>query len=352
MKRWNVGIVGYGWVTTAHLTAFEQLAGVTVTAIASSHAPEPTELVRRHGRPIEVVGTMDELLARADVDVVDICSRSNLHAGQAIAAARAGKHLIIEKPIALNLAELRALAEAVRAAGVRTCVCFEVRFGPQFTATRSLIDQGLLGTLHYGEVDYYHDIGPQFTQYEWNRLREGGGSSLLTAGCHAVDGLMFFMGDQVTEVVSYSGRSAHPDFARYEYPTTSVTLLRFAGGGVGKVASVVDALQPYYLRVHLMGSAGTVMDGKLWTTRIAGLDRDTWTDLGVELESSADVAAHPYLGQFRAFFDALGEDREMPLTSLWDALPTFEVVFAADSSAVLGRPVQLSEMATEPSTQG
>jgi predicted dehydrogenase len=343
-RTWNVGIVGYSWVAGAHIAALQRIPGVRVVAVCSLRQLDPTELARRHGNPIEVVHDLDALLARDDIHVVDICSRSNLHASQAIAAARAGKQLIVEKPIALSLGDLRSLVAAVREAGVRTCVCFEVRYGPQFTATKSLIDRGMLGELHYGEVDYFHDIGPKFAQYEWNRLRDGGGSSLLSAGCHAVDGLLLFMGDQPIEVVSLAGRSSHPHFTRYEYATTSVTLVRFACGGIGKVASVIDALQPYYLRVHLVGSHGTVLDGKVWTTRVAGLDPDRWTELGVKLESSSDVVEHPYLAQFAAFFEALAADREMPLTSLADAVPTFEVVFAADRSAELGRPVRMDEV--------
>lgn len=343
-RTWNVAMVGYGWVTGAHITALQLIPGVRVSAVCSARQLDARELEERHGAPIEIVHDFDELLRRPDIDVIDICSRSNLHAGQAIAAAHAGKHLIVEKPIALTLSELRALVDAVRTAGIRTCVCFEVRFSPQFTATRSLIERGLLGKLHYAEVDYYDAVGPAFAQYEWNRLRIGGGSSLLSAGCHAVDGLLMFMGDEVTEVVSYTTRSSHPEFARYEYPTTSVTLLRFAGGAVGKVASVLDAQQPYYLRVHLIGSEGTVLDGKVWSRQITGLQPDQWTELGVKLESSADVVEHPYLPQFSAFFNALNEDREMELTSLADAVPTFEVIFAADRSADESRPVLMSEV--------
>jgi UDP-N-acetyl-2-amino-2-deoxyglucuronate dehydrogenase len=343
-RSWNVGVVGYGWASGAHITALNLVPGVRVTAVCSSRALDPAELADRHGGQIEVTHELDDMLRRADIEVIDIGSRSNLHAGQAIAAARAGKHIIVEKPVALNLADVRTLEAAVREAGVRTCVCFEVRYSPQFSATRELIDGGLLGELHYAEVDYYDTVGPAFAQYEWNRLREGGGSSLLSAGCHAVDGLLFFMNDQVTEVVSYATQSTHPDFARYEYPTTSATLLRFARGGLGKVASVIDALQPYYLRVHLIGSQGSVLDGKVWSTKIPGLATDEWTVLGAKLESSADVAEHPYLAQFEAFFAALNEDREMALTSLADAVPTFEVVFAADRSAELGRPVQIEEV--------
>jgi predicted dehydrogenase len=343
-RAWNVGIVGYGWVTGAHITALQLVPGVRVAAVCSARNLDPAELQARHGTTIEVVNDFDAFVARDDIDVIDICSRSDLHAAQATSAARAGKHVIIEKPVALSIVELRTLEAAVRESGVRTCVCFEVRHSPQFSATQSLIENGLLGELHYAEMDYYDAVGPAFRQYEWNRLKVGGGSSLLSAGCHSVDGLLMFMGNDVREVTSYTARSSHPEFARYEYPTTSVSIMRFANGAVGKVASVLDAHQPYYLRVHLIGSEGSVLDGKVWSRRIAGLDPQRWTSLGVKLESSADVVEHPYLAQFEAFFAALNEDREMALTSLTDAIPTFEVIFAADRSAEEGRTVWLDEI--------
>ncbi|MDX6540545.1 MAG: hypothetical protein QOI71_2155 [Gaiellales bacterium] len=343
MKRWRIGMVGYGWAAGAHLGALDLIDRFEVGAIFTSRDIDAEELERRYGRPVDIVRSLDELLARPDIDVIDICSRSNLHADQAIAAARAGKHLIIEKPISLDLEGLRAVEAAVAHAGVRTCVCLQVRFSPQFTMTRSLLDGGLVGPLHYAEVDYFHNIGPEVSQYEWNLKSDGGGSSLLTAGCHALDGLLMFMDDEVAEVTSYATSSPHPNFARYEYPTSSVTILRFAGGALGKVASIVDSHQPYYLRVHLVGSEGTVLDGKLWSKQVAGLDPDRWTEMGVQLES-LNVVDEPYLLQFREFADALDGDREMSLTSLADAGRTFEVVFAADRSATLGRPVLMKEI--------
>jgi predicted dehydrogenase len=342
---WRVGLVGYGWAAGAHLAALDAIEDAEVVAICTSRADVNADsLSRELGRSIEVVRDVQTLLARPDVDVVDICSRSDLHAAQAIAAAQAGKHLILEKPVALDLAELRELTTSVAATGVRACVCFNIRFSPQFAATSSLLAGDLVGPLHYGEVDYFHEVGPSIRQYEWNRLRVGGGSSLLSVGCHAVDALLAFMGSRVDEVTSYATGSDHPVFARYEYATSSVTILRFANGAVGKVASVMDAHQPYEFRIHLVGRDGVILDGKLWSSRIDGLDPDRWTELGVRLESSADVANHSYERQFRAFFDALAADRDMPETSLAESARTFEVVFAADRSAALGRPVRLDEI--------
>jgi len=346
MKGWRVGLVGSGWAAGAHFGALQQNDRVDVAAVCTARDPGPEEFLGRDGRQVEIVRDLGALLERPDIDVIDLCSRSGLHAEQAIAVARAGKHLIIEKPVALDLAGLRAVQAAVREAGVRTCVCLQVRFSQQFTMTKSIIDRGeLLGPLHYGEADYYHHIGPEVGQYEWNLRQDGGGSSLLTAGCHALDGLLMFMGTDVTEVTGYATGSPHPNFSRYEYPTTSVTLLRFASGAIGKCASVVDSHQPYHLRMYLVGRDGTLHDGDLFTDTIAGLDPDRWTHLGVKLESDIAAIDDPYVAQFGEFLAALDEDREMRLTSLADAAKTFEVVFAADRSAAEGRTVQLSELA-------
>lgn len=345
MTGYRVGLVGSGWAAGAHLAALHEVDGVEVVAVATTREVAPGEFAGRDGAPLEVVASIDALLARDDIDVIDLCSKSNLHAEQAVAAARAGKHLIIEKPVSLDVAGLRAVQAAVAEAGVRTCVCFQVRHSQQFTMTRSLLEGDLVGPLHYGEVDYLHNIGPEVSQYEWNLKKEGGGSSLLTAGCHALDGLLMFMGTDVVDVTSFAAAgSDHEKFRRYEYATSTVTVLRYANGAIGKVASVVDSHQPYYLRVHLVGRDGTLFDGRIWSDRIAGLDPNRWSDLGVKLESSADDVDDPYPTQFREFFAAIAEGREMRLTSLADAARTHEVIFAADRSAELGRTVALAEL--------
>ncbi|MES2693020.1 MAG: Gfo/Idh/MocA family oxidoreductase, partial [Verrucomicrobiota bacterium] len=99
---------------------------------------------------------------------VSICSYPSQHAAHVVAAAKAGKHIILEKPLTLSLADARKIEAAVAKAKVKTCVCFECRFSSQFQVTKSVIDAGLLGSIHYGEVDYYHGIGPWYGQFRWN----------------------------------------------------------------------------------------------------------------------------------------------------------------------------------------
>jgi predicted dehydrogenase len=223
-------------------------------------------------------------------------------------------------------------------------VCFEVRYSAQFTLAKSVVDEGLLGDLHYGEVDYYHGIGPWYGQFEWNVKKDFGGSSLLTAGCHALDALLMLMNAPVEEVTSYSTMSSNKVFKPYEYPTTSVTILKFKGGKAGKVASVTDCLQPYYFHTHLVGSEGSLLDTKIYSAKLKGMVKSQWSNLATHPVDSGDVKDHPYQPQFQAFIEATRIGRKMPLTDLDTALESHRVVYAADLSAAEGRPIKLSEM--------
>ncbi len=340
---YKVGIIGYGWAATAHADAINATNQGTVTAVYSSRPLDDAEVSARHGSQIKTYTDLDEMLA-SDIDVVSITSYPAQHRAQAEAAAKAGKHIILEKPMAIQWEDCVAIRDAVAAAGVKACVCFELRFVSQFLTTSKLLASGLIGDIHYAEVDYYHGIGPWYGQYRWNTTRENGGSSLLSAGCHALDAMMLCMGSQVEEVTAYETQSRNEIFQRYEYATTTVALLKFANGAVGKVASVIDCVQPYYFHTHLVGSEGSLLDNKLYSTKLSLRDKK-WTELPMALADSGDVADHPYKDQFQSFFDALDRGEDMERTSLAEAFESFRVLFACDRSAREGRPVKLSEIA-------
>jgi UDP-N-acetyl-2-amino-2-deoxyglucuronate dehydrogenase len=340
MKKYNVGIVGFGWVATAHLPAIQATRQAQVGAVYSSRPQNADALSAKYGTPLTVYSRYEDLLSDPSIDVVSICSFPKDHADQAVQAAKAGKHIILEKPMALSWEDCLRIEKAVREAGVQVCVCFECRYSNQFLSTRAVLDQGLLGTLHYAEVDYYHGIGPWYGQYRWNTRKNQGGSALLTAGCHALDALLLFMQGEVESVTSLSTQSKSPVFSPYEYHTTSVSLVRFRDGRIGKCAAVVDCLQPYYFHTHLVGSEGSLLDNKIHSSKLLS-DKAHWSQLSMKLLDSGDVSDHPYTAQFQAFFDALDEQSEMPLTGLTEALRTHRVLFAADASASSGKPVQL-----------
>jgi predicted dehydrogenase len=282
MKHYNVGIIGYGWAATAHIAAINATTQGRVTAVYSSRPLDSAELSAKHGGTIKAYQSLDAMLADPDLHVVDITSYPSQHRDQAVAAANAKKHVILEKPMANTPEEVREILAAAEANGVKGCICFECRYSNQFQVTKALIDEGLLGSLHYGEVDYYHGIGPWYGQYRWNIGKKEGGSALLTAGC----------------------------------------------------------LQPYYFHTHLVGSEGSLLDDKFHSAKLKA-DKAHWSKVSMKMLDSGDVSDHPYQAQFQAFFDALDAGRDMPLTSFKDAAKTFAVIFAADKSAAQGgQPVR------------
>ena len=344
MKKYKVGIVGYGWAATAHIPAINASPLAQVTTICSSRALDAKALSGQHGCELRTCTSYDAMLRDPAVDVVSICSYHAQHAEQVIAAAEAVKHIICEKPLALSLKDVRAIERAVSKTGVKFCICFELRFSSQFRAIKSLIEQGLLGKLHYAEVDYYHGIGPWYREFLWCTTIKDCGSSLLEAGCHAMDALLLCLGSDVEEVTSYGSKSESPTYAPYEYPPTTVSILKFTDGKVGKCASVIDCWQPYYFHTHLVGSEGSVLDNKFHSNRFDGVSGHHWSQLSCKPVDSGDVADHPYQTQFDAFFQALDRGQDMPLTGLKEAVATHEVIFAAELALKRGRPVRLAEI--------
>ena len=113
---------------------------------------------------------------------------------------------------------------------------------------------------------------------------------------------------------------------------------------MAKVTSCVDCLQPYYFHIHLVGSDGSLLDNRIYSDKLKGMNKDKWSTLETSLIDSGDVSDHPYEPQFQAFVDSLKQGQAMPLTDFDTAFETHRVVFAADLSAEEGRTVKLSEL--------
>ena len=233
------------------------------------------------------------------------------------------------------------MKEAIKRNGTKTSVCFEVRFVSSVAATKSILEKGLIGDIYYAESDYYHGIGPWYANQRWEVKKEFGGSSLLRAGCHALDLLLYFVQDEVEEVFSYGNTNPNRIFAPYDYVLNTVTLLKFKNKNViGKVSSVTDCRQPYVFNVNLVGSEGTVKNDQFHTKLINGLKG--WSKLDVSLMDSGDVNDHPYLNQFDHFAECIDKGID-PHNNFESAYESHRVIFAADKSVESGRPVSLEE---------
>lgn len=337
MKTLGVGVVGTGWVSGEHIKAFTRNPHTEVRGIVSRNRDRARAKADEHGLGAAAYDDLRRLLDDPGIDIVSICTPHHLHAQQGILSVQAGKHLLMEKPIALDLESLHALDAAVRQAGVRSAVCFVLRWNPLFDLIKAWLGQRAIGNLYYAEVDYMHGIGPWYKQYEWNIKKEIGGSSLLTAGCHAVDGLRWFLQKEAVEVSAYANFSPENPL-KYEYEPNSVTLIKFADGAIGKVASLVEVVMPYVFNIELFGDRGTIRNNQIYTRQWPG--QTSWATVPTVLPDSGDVTHHPFQGLVDHLVDCLLNSRESHC-NVADAVKTHEICLATGISAHEGRPVKL-----------
>jgi predicted dehydrogenase len=338
MEKFGVGIIGTGWVSSEHIKAFQQNPQTEVVAICSrEHARAETKARELGLADCRAYTRLDEMLRDERVKIVSICTPHHLHAEQAIECAEAGKHLLIEKPIAITLESLRQLQTAVEQARVKTVVSFVLRWNPLFENIKAMLSDGLLGNLFYAEVDYLHGIGPWYKQYEWNIKKAMGTSSLLTAGCHAVDALRWFIQQEVIEVSAYANFSKHNPL-RYEYEPNSVTLLKFADGTIGKVASSIECVMPYSFKIELLGDQGTIRNNQVYTRRWPG--QRGWATIPTVLPDSGDVTHHPFTGEINHLVECLLTGQESHV-NVADAVKTHQLCLASSISAAEGHSVRL-----------
>jgi predicted dehydrogenase len=168
-KILKVGVIGTGWVAGAHIDNFKKLEGCEVVAICSRSKERAEQKITQHGlRDAAAYDNLSAFLAHDGLDIVVIATVHAEHPAQTIAAAEAGKHIVIEKPAAMNSADLRQMLAAVKRAGVKTSVCFELRWIGQFRNIKTMLEQGLIGKVFYGDCSYFHGIGPWYAQWGWN----------------------------------------------------------------------------------------------------------------------------------------------------------------------------------------
>jgi len=358
----GVGISGIGWCAAEHIKAFLKNPHTEVRFLHGRDEARVREKLSRYG--VDLPGARftpryEDLLESAEVDIVSITTPNHLHAAQAVAAARAGKHFVLEKPTGLGTRELVRIRDAVRNAKVRTIVSFELHYNPYLRFVHWLRESGRLGRIRFARVQYLSRVTDWYSGWDWVRKKSSGGSHLLAAGCHAVDALRWCSGLEPVEV-----SALHTRFTEgYEWPTTIAANMKLQKGAIGHVTSSTDFMLPYTFGVELMGDKATVRDILVTWHKDQPLDVDELRRANpfpeVELldaqygsgspalridclmPDSADVSHHPFQGEMDELVEAVRNRRETHL-SVFDAQKTMEVCLAADLSADKGgRPVRL-----------
>ena len=257
-EKIGIAIQGAGNVSTGHLRAYLNNPACEVVAIGSRTKEGAAAKAREVGLDPNRIALYDDvyaLVADARVDALSICSPHTRHAEDTIAAAQAGKHCLVEKPIAMNLDELRAMDAAVQAAGISTVCGFVLRWIPSVTAAVAMREQGLFGELLYVQTDYWHN--PEQSGYPDSHnyiRRKVDASAMLLGGCHAVDLARYLMGSDVVAVsaLTFTNMDDAP------HPPNQVALLHFANGKSGESLGLSGAVGALPVQRRYPGRRGRV----------------------------------------------------------------------------------------------
>jgi predicted dehydrogenase len=332
----GVAIHGVGKVAYAHAASWRKNPHCRIVSVSSRRRESAQRLVETLKLDCRVAESFEEVLADPRVDIVNISGPNHVHTPQAIAAAAAGKHLMIEKPMCISMEENVALRDAVARAGVYSVVSFVLRWNPLVINLKSLLAAGAIGELFYVEIDYWHGLGESWTGWEWGHKLYSGASTMLTGGCHAVDAIRYLTGLEVAEVAAFANNKK----GKFEYPANVVAILRFADGTIGKTSALFDAEMPYTFNIDLAGTEGTLRDNRIWSKRLLP-GQTGWSTMQTILPDSGAVDHHPFDAQMSHLVDCILQQRQSHC-SVADAYKTHEVCIAIDRSiAEGGRPVKL-----------
>ncbi len=361
MSRKALGVLvhGAGWVSAQHIAAWTHHPGTQVVAISSRSLDSARK--RAAEFDLQDVGLYDNLqqaLQHPGIDVVSICTPQHVHCANVLAAAQAGKHLVIEKPAGISMDQLRTMQQAVDDSGVKTIVSFVLRWNPLFRMLKKMIQDGAIGRPYYVETDYISNNGSWWSGWEDARTVEQGISALLVGGCHAIDALRWFAttgeveAAKPVEVYALSGGYRKGSTREYnplsnswaegaspmEYDGLEVLLVKFDNGVIGKVSVNADCIMPYRFPIRIFGDQGSVMDNRIWSHQFPG--QTDWVELPTISPDSSDVSHHPFQGEIDHFVECIQTGVESHC-NLQDAIQTHEVVFAAQECYRTGRPVTL-----------
>ncbi len=335
MKKGKLGcaVWGCGWVASGHINAYLRNPHCALIGLGSRRIESVQAKQAEFGIQTAVYQDFQQLLQDERVDIVSICTPNDQHAEEAIQAAAAGKHVFLEKPVAIREEDFPRLASAFRASGTRSMVGLVLRFNPLVQMQKRLIGEGELGRVFLANVDYW--FGRE--RGSWMKKAEHTGAAFILAGCHSVDMARFVLNSDLVEVRGASAMVG--DY--YEYPPLETAQVRFANGALGVFTCSLVGCNPYTANLSILGENGTIMNDRFYLKRFAGQNDFFTLDTGVK--KTGDVYGHPFPAMIEHFVGCILEQRESP-HNIESALNAHYACLAISKSAAAGgRSIQITK---------
>ena len=335
-QQLNFGIIGAGRIGQVHAESLcQRLPQANVLAIADIFGDAARAAAERFRIPY-ATDNVAELLENPAIDAIAICSSTPTHAPLMIAAARAGKHIFCEKPIALDLAAIDSALAAVEASGVKLQIGFNRRFDSNFQRIRLGVAAGEIGVPHILRITS-RDPAPPPIEY----IRASGGI-FLDMTIHDFDMARFLLADEVEEVYAQGGVMIDPAIGAAGDIDTAVISLRFRNGALGVIDNSRQAVYGYDQRVEVFGSAGALAAQNNTPHRVTAS-----TSGGVAqakpLYFFLERYMDSYVAEMRAFCDAIRNDQPTAVSGVDGRIPVV-IGLASWKSYREKRPVRLDEI--------
>lgn len=341
------GIIGAGMISRFHAKAISEVKGAKLIACCDNTLSKAEAVAQEFGcTPYDSVEAM---VADPNVDAVTIATPSGAHMEPAVIAAKAGKHVIVEKPLEITLKRCDKIIDACEKAGVKLAAIFPSRFHDSSKLLKGAVDAQRFGRITLGDAyvkwfrtQQYYDSGA----WRGTWALDGGGA-LMNQAVHTVDLLSWLMGP-VEEVQAFTATLAHD---RIEVEDVATATLRFASGALGVIEATTAAFPGYLKRIELHGSEGSAVleeeDIKAWDfAKKLRSDAAVHRQIGSRKSTgggAADPSAighHGHMLQIQDFVEAIRKDRA-PAVDGPEGRKSIEIILAIYQSAITGKKVTL-----------
>lgn len=336
-RKYKFALIGCGAVAAMHAKAIEGLEKGELFGVYDSRKESAEKFAKKHG--CKVFTTIEELLACTDVHIVDICTPSGLHAEYAIQAANAGKHVVVEKPLAITQAQLDGVVQAAEKNHTQVAVITQLRFTPSVMKAKKAIDEGRLGKILMADFKgKFYRSKEYYTQGGWRGTwAMDGGGALMNQGIHGIDIIQHLMGG--VESVQALCRTQMHDI---ETEDSAYVLVEYKNGAIGAIHSTTAATPGYPREIEINGTKGTI---KLEEDEITCWDVEGETESLGKTDSNAAsdpmAFSHVYHQlQLAELLDALDKGRA-PIVDVYEGKRPVEIILAAYESSKTGKRIEL-----------
>ncbi len=342
-KKVGIGLIGSQFIASIHAEAIGRVADAHLVAVMSPSPGHAKSFAEKHGIPHHFT-KLEDLLALDEVDMVVVGAPNHLHCDITCKAAAAGKHVVVEKPLAMNLEEADRMIETCHQAGVKLMYAEELCFTPKYVRLKALLDEGALGKPVLFKQSEKHD-GPHADHF-WDVERSGGGVT-MDMGCHAFQFFRWLNGNNpVKSVYAQMSTSVHTDKTRGD--DNALIILEFENGAIALAEESWTKLGGMDDRAEIHGSQGVayadVLQGnsiQTYSTKGVGYAVEkAGNTVGWSFTMYEEIWNYGFPQEFEHFVDCVLHDKQ-PLVTGEDGRAVLEIIYAAYQSAGTGQKVYL-----------